>query len=77
MNMVDGRQRLMVPMESGSQISQIVDKHPYSLVLSNHGWIYMFDSTKYTIEISRCPYIGAGTWIYVSNPYSQYLYVLT
>ena len=53
---------------------QLVNHHPYPLLLLENNWIYFVDTSKYIRQPWNCPYIPRCQKIFVENIHSNEVY---
>ena len=58
-------------------ITQLVDHHPYPLLLTDSGWILLLDTTKYQKIMHNCPYIPDLLHLISDTYYSNILYAIS
>lgn len=57
---------------------QLVDIHPFPLLVTDRGWVYVFDNNKYTISLTKCPFLHQPVSRVIANhPYESSLYAIS
>lgn len=62
--------------EPSTSILDIVDHHPYPLLLSSYGWISYYDLSQNKILPTKCPWVQGATKLFKENPYGAIVYAV-